>query len=90
MHTPCIRPPCTCQVELALQFFLRLLGHSRQPADRQQTFMKEFSNILHLNPQHASLPALPVPRFGNRTIKVLLPTHHSPLTTHHSPLTTHY
>ena len=52
--------------------------------------MKEFSNILHLNPQHASLPALPVPRFGNRTIKVLLPTHHSPLTTHHSPLTTHY
>jgi len=60
------------KVELALQFFLRLLGHSRQPADRQQTFMKEFSNILHLNPQHASLPALPVPRFGDRTIKVLL------------------
>ena len=60
------------KVELALQFFLRLLGSSRQPADRQQTFMKEFGNILRLNPQHASLPALPVPRFSDRTIKVLL------------------
>ena len=60
------------KVELALQFFLRLLGHSRQPADRQQTFMKEFGNILRLNPQHASLPTLPVPRFSDRTIKVLL------------------
>ena len=60
------------KVELALQFFLRLLGHSRQPADRQQTFMKEFGNILRLNPQHATLPTLPVPRFSDRTIKVLL------------------
>ena len=60
------------KVELALQFFLRLLGHSRQPADRQTTFMKEFNNILRINPQHAQLPQLPLPRFSNRSLRVLL------------------
>ena len=40
--------------------------------------MKEFNNILKLHPQHASLPALPLPGFADKTIKVLL-NDYSPL-----------
>ena len=66
------------RIELGLAYFLRLLRHSRQPAERQQTFMKELGNILRAHPDKAALPALPLPRFACRTIRVLLNDHNQP------------
>ena len=62
-------------VEPSLAFFLRLLRHSRQPQERQQTFMKEFNSILRAHPEHSRLSALPLPRFHDPSIKVLLNDH---------------
>ena len=61
-------------VEPSLAFFLRLLRHSRQPQERQQTFMKEFIRSC-AHPEHSRLSALPLPRFHDPSIKVLLNDH---------------
>ena len=74
------------QVELALSYFLRLLRHSRQPAERQQTFMKEFGSIIRANSSHAQLRSLPLPRFSSRSIRVLLNDHNQPSGTQSSGL----
>ena len=66
------------RVELSLSYFIRLLHHSRQPAERQQTFMRELGAILKANPQHARLDALPLPRWSSRSIRVLLNDHNQP------------
>jgi len=63
------------RIETAIGFFLRLLRHSRQPQERQETFMKELSTILRANSQHSQLPNLPLPRFNQRSIKVILNDH---------------
>ena len=65
-------------IELGLAYFLRLLRHSRQPAERQQTFMKELGSILRAHPEHSRLPALPLPRFSCKSIRVLLNDHNQP------------
>ena len=63
------------KLELSIAFFLRLLRHSRQPQERQQTFMRELGSILRTHPQHALLPTLPLPRFNAKSIRVLLNDH---------------
>lgn len=37
--------------------------------------MRELSSILRAHPQHAEVPALPLPRFSARSIKVILNDH---------------
>jgi len=74
------------KIELALAYFLRLLHHSRQPAERQQTFVRELGAILKTHPPHASLRALPLPRFNSRSIRVLLNDHNQPSGTQSSGL----
>ena len=74
------------KIELALAYFLRLLHHSRQPAERQQTFVRELGAILKTHPQHASLRALPLPRFNGRSIRVLLNDQNQPSGTQSSGL----
>ncbi len=74
------------KIELALAYFLRLLHHSRQPAERQQTFVRELGAILRTHPQHSSLRALPLPRFASRSIRVLLNDHNQPSGTQSSGL----
>ena len=59
-------------------YFLRLLRHSRQPAERQQTFLRELGGILRAHTEKAFLPSLPVPRFLCRSIRVLLNDHNQP------------
>ena len=66
------------RVPLALAYFLRLLLHSRQPAERQQTFLREFAAILRGHPEKALLKDLPLPRFSSRSIRVLLNDHNQP------------
>ena len=66
------------RIELSLAYFLRLLRHSRQPAERQQTFMREQGSILKAHPEKALLPALPLPRFACKTIRILLNDHNQP------------
>jgi tetratricopeptide (TPR) repeat protein len=74
------------RIELALAYFLRLLRHSRQPAERQQTFMRELASILRAHPEKALLPTLPLPRFSARSIRVLLNDQNQPSGTQASGL----
>lgn len=63
---------CLGMTDQSVGFFLRLLRNSAQPADRQATFLRELCSIVSQDPRAEPMAELPLPRFRNGTIRVLL------------------
>jgi hypothetical protein len=56
----------------SVDFFIRLLRSTAQPADRQAMFLRELCSIVSQDPRAGPMAELPLPRFRNGTIRVLL------------------
>eukprot|EP00698_Gefionella_okellyi_P007453 TRINITY_DN1822_c0_g1_i2.p1 TRINITY_DN1822_c0_g1~~TRINITY_DN1822_c0_g1_i2.p1 ORF type:complete len:1420 (-),score=276.28 TRINITY_DN1822_c0_g1_i2:1179-5438(-) len=70
-------------IEHAVQYFVKLLGDSQQPVQRQTTFLKEFMFLVKalLGEQPQLIPNLPLPRVCTDQVMVYLrdsPTDNSP------------
>ena len=66
------------RIELSLAYFLRLLRHSRQPRRAAADLHARAGLHPRAHPEKALLPALPLPRFACKTIRVLLNDHNQP------------
>jgi hypothetical protein len=63
---------CLGMVDESVGFFMRLLRDTTQPVDRQAGFLRELCSIMSQASRAEPMAELPLPRFRNGTIRVLL------------------